>query len=83
MNTEPAALIIHCQTTNWMKPIHPKNIDATFYIVGKVTNLKETLMITPVSGNGSLRFLLCTKHNNLYDLSKPCPECANAADNPK
>ena len=79
--SDQSAAIIYVNLNNWMKPIQPKNVAHRYYEIGKVVNLKNTILVVPTNGNGSLKYLLCTLHNNIYDQAHPCPECHPAMEN--
>jgi len=69
--------IIEVEQFVWMKSIVAKNDKQKYYMIGKVKDHANTLLVTLAGGNGSA-VMFCLSHSFAYPINGTCDECRNA-----
>jgi hypothetical protein len=70
-------MTLKVETFAWMKPITAMNTGKTYYMIGQVVGMKDTLLVTEKGGNGGT-VMFCQQHFFSYPIKGTCDECRNA-----
>jgi len=60
-----------------MKQVTANNNNATYYMIGKVIGMSDTVLVQPKGTNGDA-MMFCIPHMNAYPIQGQCQECQNA-----
>lgn len=74
--------IIHVDIRTWMQTLRPLNATESYYVIGDVTDIPNTLCVTRAAGAGRDRKLYCKTHYLIYEPYASCPKCQKQVPNP-
>jgi len=67
--------VIEYEMVSYMQVVTARD-NKKYYTLGVMSNMKNTLAVTEVHGNGGQRFF-CVEHNIAYTQHENCSECRN------